>query len=193
MLTIRAALVVAVLASSSTVLADRTTAVNLGGMFGGVENLDNVDNYYEQPTMHAAGGPRITLGFENAPIQMPPVPGYNVGVAFVPELTAGAMLGEERGDMFVGIGARGEVQIAQREKGLFKVSARMAFYLAARAVVIGKDQDTAAELAFGEYFYVGKGRTRIGGEISVFAREAPMSYGESQMAVFASAYVGFAM
>ena len=184
---------VAVLASSSIARAERTTTVNLGGMFGGVETLDNVDNYDVQPTMSPAGGPRVTLGFENAPITMPAAPGYNVGVAFVPELTAGAMLGEERGDVFVGVGARGELQIGQREQGLFKVSARFAVYLAARALVIGKDQDTAGEFVVGEYFYVGKGRTRIGGEVSVFAREAPMNYDESQMAVFASAYVGWAM
>lgn len=189
----RKAFAVALLCVASPAFAERTTTVNLGGMFGGVENLDNVDNYYEQPSMHPAGGPRITLGFENAPLNMPATPGYSVGVAFVPELTAGAMLGEERGDMFVGVGARGELQIGQREQGLFKVSARFALYLAARAVVIGKDQDTAGEFVFGEYFYVGKGRVRIGGEVSVFAREAPMAYDESQMAVFASAYLGWAM
>lgn len=189
----RKGLVIAVTCFASTAFADRTTTVNLGGMFGGVENLDNVDNYYAQPTMHAAGGPRVVLGFENAPILMPPTPGYNVEVAFVPELAAGAVLGEERGDLFVGVGARGELQLAQREKGLFKLSARMAFYLAARALVIGKDQDTAGEFVLGEYFYVGRGRTRIGGEISVLAREAPMSFSETQMAVFASAYVGWAM
>jgi hypothetical protein len=178
---------------ASPAFADRTTTVNLGGMFGGVENLDNVDNYYEQPSMHPAGGPRVVLGFENPPILMPATPGYNVGVAFVPELTTGAMLGSDRGDLFLGVGARGEVQLAQREKGLFKVSVRMAFYVAARALVIGKEQDTAGEFVIGEYFYLGKGRTRIGGEMSVFAREAPMSFNETQMAVFASAYVGWAM
>jgi hypothetical protein len=195
---VRKALVVAVACLASPAFADRTTTVNLGGMFGGVEDLDNVDNYYEQPTMHAAGGPRVVLGFENAPIVMPPTPGYNVGVAFVPELTAGAVLGSDRGDLFIGVGARGELQMAQREKGLFKVSARMAFYLAARALVIGKEQDTAGEFVLGEYFYVGRGRTRIGGEISVFAREVTgvpelSSFDETQMAVFASAYVGWAM
>lgn len=187
------ALVALGLGGSSTALAERTTTVNLGGMFGGVEDVDNVDNYYEQPTMHAAGGPRITLGFENPPIAMPTTPGYNVGVAFVPELTAGAMLGAERGDLFVGVGARGELQIMQREKGLLKVSARFAMYLAARAIVVGKDQDTAGELVIGEYFYLGRGRTRLGGEVSVFSREAPVNSNERQMAVFASAYVGWAM
>lgn len=181
------------LALTSTAFAERVTTVNLGGMFGGVEDLDNVDNYYAQPTMHPAGGPRVTLGFENAPLAMPPTRGWDAAVAFVPELTTGAVLGAERGDLFLGVGGRVELQLAQREMGLLKVSARFAIYAAARALVIGKDQDTAGELVFGEYFYLGGGRTRIGGEVSVFARESPMNYSESQMAVFASAYVGWAL
>lgn len=189
----RKALLIALVASSSTAFADRTTTVTLGGMFGGAEDLDGVDNYYAQPTMHPTGGPRITLGFENPPIAMPPTPGYSFAGALVPELTAGALMSEARGDLFLGLGGRGEIQIGQNKQGLLRVSARAAVYLAARVVIIGKEQDTAGDFAAGTYFYV-KGRTRIGGEINVMVREAPMEFPtEEQMAVFASAYVGFAM
>jgi hypothetical protein len=188
---VRPLLLVAVLASPA--FADRTTTVNVGGMFGGAEDLDGVDNYYEQPTMHPTGGPRITLGFENAPVAMPQQPGYSFAGAFVPELTAGALMSEQRGDLFLGLGARAELQFGQNKQGLLKVSARAAFYAAARVVIIGKEQDTAGDFAVGSYFYV-KGRTRIGGEVNVMVREAPMSFPtEEQMAVFASAYVGWAM
>jgi hypothetical protein len=167
--------------------------VNIGGMFGGAEDLDGVDNYYEQPTMHPTGGPRITLGFENPPIAMPAKPGYSFAGALVPELTAGALFSERRGDLFLGLGARAELQIGQNKQGLLEVSARAAIYAAVRVLVIGKEQDTAADFAIGTYFYV-KGRTRIGGEINVMVREAPIAFPtEEQMAVFASAYVGFAM
>ncbi|MFN0247661.1 MAG: hypothetical protein ACKV2T_12315 [Kofleriaceae bacterium] len=189
-------LLVAVLASStlsSVAVADRTTTVNVGGMFGGAEDLDGVDNYYERPTMYPAGGPRITLGFENPPVAMPPQSGYSVAGAFVPELTAGALMSEKRGDLFLGLGGRAELQLGQNKQGLLKVSARAAFYVAGRIVIIGKEQDTAGDFAVGSYFYI-KGRTRIGGEVNVMVREAPMSFPtEEQMAVLASAYVGWAM
>lgn len=173
--------------------AERTTTVTLGGMFGGAEDLDGVDNYYEQPTMHPTGGPRLTLGFEHAPVAMPAAPGYSFAPAFVPELTAGALLSDVRGDLFIGLGGRAELQIGQNKQGLLKVSARMAMYLAARVLIVGKEQDTAGDFAVGTYFYV-KGRTRIGGEVNVMVREAPMEFPtEEQLAVFASAYVGFAM
>jgi hypothetical protein len=190
---VRTLLVVAVVLGSSPALADRTTTVNVGGMFGGAEDLDGVDNYYAQPTMHATGGPRITLGFENEPVAMPPTPGYSFAGAFVPELTAGALMSETRGDLFLGLGGRAELQFGQNKQGLLQVSARAAVYAAVRIVIVGKEQDTAGDFALGTYFYV-KGRTRIGGELNVMVREAPMAFPtEEQMAVFASAYVGFAM
>lgn len=167
--------------------------MNIGGMFGGAEDIDGVDNYYAQPTMHPTGGPRVTLGFENEPVAMPPTPGYSFAGAFVPELTAGALMSEARGDLFLGLGARAELQFGQNKQGLLQVSARAAVYAAARVVIIGKEQDTAGDFALGTYFYV-KGRTRIGGELNVMVREAPMDFPtEEQMAVFASAYVGWAM
>ncbi len=178
---------------SSTAFAERTTTVTIGGMFGGAEDLDGVDNYYAQPTMHPTGGPRVTLGFENEPVAMPPSPGYSFAGAFVPEITAGALMSEHRGDLFLGLGARGELQFGQNKQGLLQVSARAAVYGAVRVVIIGKEQDTAGDFAIGTYFYV-KGRTRIGGELNVMVREAPREFPtEEQMAVFASAYVGWAL
>lgn len=190
----RVALIVALVGlASSSAFAERTTTINLGGMFGAAEELDGVDNYYEQPTARAAGGPRITLGFENPPVTIPSTSSRTFVGAFVPELTAGALLSERRGDLFLGLGARAELQVGQNKYGFLEMSARYAVYGAVRVIIIGKEQDTAADFAVGTYFYV-KGRTRIGGEINVMVREAPAQFPtEEQMAVFASAYVGFAL
>lgn len=171
--------------------AERTTTVQLGGMFGGIDNpTDDLPNM-----LRPAGGPRVTLAWEHAPLAMPAAPGYAVDVGLVPELTAAAILNEDRGEVLIGVGARGELRVSQRERGLLKISARMAFYLAARAMVIGDRQDTAFEGALGEYVYLGNGRTRLGGEIGVVAREQT-TFGtdvDVQVGVFASAYLGWAL
>lgn len=172
--------------------AERTTTVTLGGMFGGLD--DPMDDLRD--SLRPAGGPRLTLAWENAPLEMPATPGYAVDVAFVPELTAAAILSETQGEALVGVGARGELRIAQREQGLLRISARMAFYLAARAMVIGDRQDTAFEGALGEYLLFGKGgRMRFGGEIGFLGREqtADGADVDAQIGVFASAYLGWTM
>jgi hypothetical protein len=189
---VRAFLIVMVLAVPSLAAAERTTAVNFGGMFGGVEDGGSYDDDYS-PAMVPTGGPRLTLSWENPPIALPPQRGYSIAWDFVPELTAGALLSDERGEAFLGVGARGELKVGQREGGLFRVNARMAFYLAARALVVGSAQDTLAEIVFGEYLYLGASRVRLGGEISVTAREAPSELEDRRMGVFASLYLGWAL
>jgi len=61
-------LLVATIATATSVAhAERTTTVNLGGMFGGAER--QID---ENVQMKPAGGPRITLAWEHAPTAATP-------------------------------------------------------------------------------------------------------------------------
>lgn len=170
--------------------AERTTTVTVGAMFGGAET--RVD---EAVKMKPVGGPRITLAWEHAPPPQPATRGVTVDLAFVPELTAGALLGERTGEVLLGVGARADIRMAQRDGGLFRVNARFAVYVAARLLVIGGNQDTAIEGAVGEYIYLGARRVRLGGEIGVMTREqTTTNYAPSrEIGVFASAYLGFAM
>jgi hypothetical protein len=187
----RILLVAALVVPTSVAHADRVTTVNIGGMFGGVENA-HTD---ESPEMKPAGGPRLTLGWENAPLALPATRGFTADLAFVPEVTAGAIMSDQRGEVMVGVGARAEVRMAQRDGGLLKVSARAAVYLAVRVLVIGDHKDTAFEGVLGEYLYLGKGRVRLGGEMGVIAREQTNAIyvHNREMGVFASAYLGWAM
>ncbi|CAN5825210.1 hypothetical protein BH11MYX3_BH11MYX3_32730 [soil metagenome] len=170
--------------------AERTTTVNLGGMIGGVEH--RVD---EATRMEPAGGPRLILSFEHPPPALPPTKDTNVDVTLVPELIAGAVMNADRGEAMVGVGARGELRLSQRDAGLFHVNARMAFYAAFRALIVGEHQDPAGEVSLGEYVYLGRGRLRLGGEASLLLRKSDefMATSGSQHGIMASVYLGWAM
>ena len=187
----RILLVASFVMTASVAHAERATTVNLGAMFGGAER--QVD---EAVTMKPAGGPRITLGWEHAPLAAPPVDGVALDISIVPELTAGALMNDERGEVMVGVGARAELRLAHRNAGLLKINARFALYIAARVMVVGENQDTAVEGVLGEYIYLTARRSlRFGGEISLMSREqTTTNYAASrEMGVFASAYLGWAM
>jgi len=175
--------------ASSAAHAERATTVSVGAMVGGAER--QVD---ESVQMKATGGPRIVLSWEHAPVPLPPTKGVAVDFSMVPELTAGALLNEERGEVMVGVGARAELRMAQRDGGALKINARFAVYAAARVMVVGDNQDTAIEGALGEYVYL-KGRLRLGGEIGLLNREQTTTNDASsrEMGVFASVYLGWAM
>ncbi len=171
--------------------AERSTTVNLGGMIGGVER--RID---EATRMEPAGGPRLVLSFEHPPPALPATKDTNVDVTLVPELIAAAVMNADRGEAMVGVGARGELRLSQRDGGLFHVSARMAFYVAGRALIVGDHQDPAGELTLGEYVYLGKGRLRLGGEASLLLRKSDefmATSSGSQHGILASVYLGWAM
>ena len=171
--------------------ADRTTTVNLGGMVGGLEERRDA-----LTRMEPAGGLRLTLSFEHPPPLLPPTKDTNVDVTLVPELTAGVVMNAERGEALIGVGARGELRLAQRDGGLFHVNARAAFYVAGRALVVGDHKDPAYEIGIGEYLYLGKGRLRLGGEANLMFRHNPDfadTMSGAQHGVLASVYLGWAM
>ena len=143
---------------------ERATTVTVG-MLGQVESRDNPDM-----VPAGTGGPRLTLAWETAPLAYPDHRGYKVGWSLVPELIAGAVLQEARAEGMIGAGLRGELKLAQREQGLLRLSARGAFYLAGRGMVIGKDRDVLGEAVLGEYIYIGA-PLRLGFEFGVTSRK----------------------
>lgn len=187
----RSVLYAAVLLAATTASAeDRSMVTNVGATFGAVDGMD------ADP---AAGlfGPRITLAWEHAPLELPPTPGYNVKGALIPELTGGAFITDESARAFVGVGLRAELKMAQREQGLLKVSARGGFYLAGRALVVGEERQPMFEFAIGEYFTGMHSWTRFGFELAVvsarrFANPDAMEGRDWGVGGVAQFFVGFA-
>jgi len=160
----RLAIALGVLVVGSVAHADeRRTTITLGGMTGGIERtrqeLSDVVASRAEPLV----GPRISLGWEHAALELPAEPGYRFAGALVPELVAGAFIEHDRALMFVGAGVRAEIKMAQREMGLFRLSARGAAYLAARGLVVGDERKPYGEFTIGEYLLVGRS-ARIGVE-----------------------------
>lgn len=160
----------AVLAGTASA-EERSTSVNVGGI-GIMQTSGETDDDFDLPILEAVGGIRGTLSWETRPLPYPDQPGYNVGVALVPELIAGALVVEDsnRAEGLLGAGVRGELKIAQFKKGLLKISAKGSIYLAARGMVVGKDRDVILEGVFGEYIYLGNRPLRLGFELGVTRR-----------------------
>ena len=173
---------------------ERTTTVTLGASLGGYSDPNSYDS------AKAVGGGTLALAWEHAPPAMPLVPGYNTDGSIVPELFVGLLADDQRGEMLLGAGVRAELRIAQKEQGLFKVSAKCALYAAARGMVIGNQQDAAGELAAGDYIYVSHA-ARLGVDLGVLVRRnhdtfaAPdQMYVSAVTPIFvASAFVGWAL
>ncbi|MBA3459624.1 MAG: hypothetical protein H0T46_06670 [Deltaproteobacteria bacterium] len=174
----RTSVTIAILVLSAQVVrAERSAAFNLGGMIGGAEQ--RVD---EATKMKPAGGARLSLSFEHPP----PVKDSAVDVTLVPELVAAAVLNTDRGEAMIGVGARGEIRLSHL--------ARMAFYVAGRALIVGANTDPAGELGLGEYIYLWD-RLRLGGEATVMLRRTDMfeDPSRSQHVIMAHVYLGWAM
>jgi hypothetical protein len=165
---------------SGSAAAERSTTIVLGGLIGGVEQQD-----VETTAMEPAGGARLVLSFEHP---QPTRPEMHHDVTVVPELVAAAVLGADRGEALVGVGARGEVRLSLGDHGW-----RTAFYAAGRALIVGSDTDPAGEVALGEYIYIGKSRLRFGGEGSLLLRKTDQLMGGSQRGILVTAYLGWSM
>jgi hypothetical protein len=148
------------------VAAGRATSITVGGLGMMQEGPDEVEHIVD-----TASGMRVTLAWENAPLPYPDRRGYNVGVALVPELIAGALFHEDRGEALIGAGLRGEFQISQREGGLLRINAKSALYIAARGMVVGEKRDVITEAVFGDYIYLGS-PLRLGFEVGVTKRHS---------------------
>lgn len=169
---------------------DRTSVLSVGALFGGQSTGD--DGAY------MTGGMRATLSFEHAPLPYPDAPGYNVGFSFVPEIIAGAMLDSEHAEGQLGVGARLELRMAQREMGLLKISAHGGVYLGARALVSGDQRIVTGEISLGDYFTLGRtSHTRFGVEANFqFGRNDTMTVGPDSttgLGAIMQLYVGHAL
>ena len=177
-----------VVASSTATADDRATTITLGAMAGGFEAADE-----ELGRADGVFGPRVTLAWEHPALALPATPGYRVAFALVPELHGGAFVLDERADMFIGAGLRGELKMAQREMGLLKVSARGSVYVALRGLVLGASRQSFVELAFGDYFFIGRS-TRVGIEGTVMLGYADRMQDDTRSVVggMMQAYIGWA-
>lgn len=146
---------------------DRAPAFHVGAL---ALMEDNGALDIEQTELVVSRGVRLTLGWEEPPLPYPAQRGYRVGGALVPELIAGAMFLDDRAEGLIGAGLRGELRIAQREGGWFRINAKSALYLAARGMVVGADRDVLLEGAFGDYVSFG-GALRFGFEVGVTDRQ----------------------
>ena len=137
---VRSSLPIVVLALAAPALADRTTSITVGATLDGRGSGSTFDTAGTVP-VHMLGGARITLGFEDAPVPIPAPGGVAAGFLVAPSL-AGFLGNDLLVEGFVGAGLRAELQLASHRRG---VQMRTAIYTVARAEVIGKHQDGAAE------------------------------------------------
>lgn len=170
---------------------ERATTITIGGMAGAFERSHHDYDYIYTQTEPLVG-PRLSLAWEHAPLEMPAQRGYRFDGSLVPELVGGAFIDDVRAQMFIGAGLRAELRMSQREMGLLRVSARGAVYLAARGLVVGDDRKPYGEIAVGDYLFVGR-TTRIGVEGGViFGRPDEMSDGGSRnVGGMVQAYIGW--
>ena len=169
----KAAPLLVLLAPALAHAEDRATTITIAGMLGGIEPQERPpDVYVVEPDPLV--GPRVTLSWEHPALALPPSRGFRFATALVPELVGGAFIDDVRAQAFLGAGVRAELKMAQREMGLFKMSARGAIYLAGRGMVVGDARKPFGEIAFGEYFLVGH-TARIGFDFAlVVTSEQPM-------------------
>lgn len=149
----------ALAAASSPARGDRSTSV-IVGVTGGARSTAASFGEASRGEVAVGGGARLTLSFDDPPLEPPSPRGAAIDVRLAPELLAGFLSDRARADGFAGAGLRGELWIASR-KDSFRI--RTAMYMAARALVIGDHQNGALELVIGEYLALGRA-TRFGWE-----------------------------
>jgi hypothetical protein len=134
------AISILILLTAGTAHADRERATSLG-VSGGFSLIGPADAEVEP-----AAGPFLgaTLAWDTAPPEYPAVPGYAWAGDLVPDVTL-ARAGESA---LLIAGVRLELDYAQREQGLLRVSARGSIWLAPRVAI---DLETSKLLVGGEF------------------------------------------
>jgi hypothetical protein len=127
------------LCSAATAHAERDTSLSVTGGFALVSELDAAS------TAEPEAGPLLgaTLAWDHAPPEYPAVPGYAWAGDLVPDVTL-ARAGDEA---ILMTGVRLELDYAQREQGLFRISARGSMWIAPRLAIV---LETSQLLAGGE-------------------------------------------
>ncbi len=153
-------------AEEAAPLPPRTATLGIVGGFA-LFDLDQADPY-------ARGEPRAdgfigaSLAWDTPPPAYPARPGYVVHAEVVPEVQ---LLRIGDGGLVLG-GLRFEVDLAQKEQGLFKVSARTSIWLAARAGVGVVADGIIGSVDVGSTIYVGDA-WRFGYAIGALLWEQP--------------------
>ena len=156
--------ILALVLLSSTAYADRTGVWSLGAT--GASRTTGADFSTSNPSQFVMGA-RATLAFEDTPMPMPAGDWYTSDVSLAPELLAGFLSDDKRAEGFIGAGARLELRMVSNRHG---ANQHTALYGAARAIVIGKNQNSATEFAIGSHLSRGADRTRFGWELGVMLR-----------------------
>lgn len=151
---------------SSTAYADRTSVWSVGASL--VDRKTAPDSSgISQSDAHLVTGARLTMSFEDAAMPMPPGDWHTSDFSLAPELLAGFLADDTRAEGYIGAGARLEMRFASNRRG---ANQHTAFYGAGRAIIIGKNQDSAAELVIGGHVSHGADLRRVGWELGVMMR-----------------------
>lgn len=158
--------ILALVLLSSTAYADRSGVWSLGVTGDARATGPDFGTAAHNPATLVAGA-RLTLAFEDTPMPIPAGDWYTSDTSIVPELVAGFLADDTRAEGYVGAGARLEIRLASNRRG---ANQHTSLYGAARAIVIGKHQDSATEFAIGSFLSRGADRRRLGWEFGVMTR-----------------------
>jgi hypothetical protein len=139
---------------------DRDTAVGVSGGFSLIGTPDAEDEPEAGPFLGAS------LAWDRAPPEYPVVPGYAWAGDLVPEVAI-ARAGDA---LLLMTGVRLELDYAQREQGLLRISARGSMWLAPRLAI---DLETSKLLYGGEFgttYQVGRSGWSVGYWLGVLGR-----------------------
>jgi hypothetical protein len=154
----------AVLLLSSTAYADRSGVWSAGAT--GAARSTGAD-FGSASNPSAVFGARVSLAFEEPPIPMMAGDWWSSDTSLVPELLAGFLADDTRAEGYIGAGARLDFRITSNRH---EANQRTTPYVAARAIIIGKHQDSATEIALGGHISHGADRRRFGWELAVMLR-----------------------
>lgn len=183
---LRAAAIAIVLLAATSARAERATVLALGAAMDATSDVNKTNR-----EAHLNGGVRAMLTFEEPSLALPPAGLLETATHLVPELFAGFISDDARAEGFLGAGLRAELQLARHGTDGFHM--RSAFYLAARAKIIGKHQAGGAEFVFGEHILLGSGHTRLGfeGGLGIVKRPDKTAEQSPQLEALLTIYVGW--
>ena len=165
--------ILALLLATPAFADERSATLSLGGglTVGSTQGIDE------------AAILRVAAAWEPARMALPDHVGTALDVALVPELFVGSSYEhvvntEDRVELMVGAGVRGELRVARRNPPP-RFSVTGATFLALRGAVIGRERDPQLEAVLGQYFFLGRRTSaRLGFEFGVCARRNNMSLAE---------------
>jgi hypothetical protein len=126
-------------------------------------------------------GARLALSLEDPPLVAPADGSLATSVRFVPEIFGGVLVGDHHAIGHLGLGMRGELQLAR--------TYLIVLYVAARGMLRAEPNRGAAEVVLGEYLYLHARDVRLGLEIG--PQEHHGSDGIAYLDTVESVYLGW--